>query len=109
MDAGLWNFSDPIALGEGRAVVRLLKILSARAEAHNHRVISLQDNTVICGSFTKGRSPAPAVNHLARQRSALSIASAIGLVLPWAPTAEQTADDISRDKALQTSLQAEST
>ena len=66
VDAGLWNFDDPIALGEGRAVVRLLKILSSQPSAHNHRVISLQDNTVISGSFTKGRSPAPAVNHLAR-------------------------------------------
>ena len=109
VDAGLWNLEDPIALGEGRAVVRLLKILSARSAAHNHRVIPLQDNTVISGSFTKGRSPAPAVNHLARQRSALSIASAIGMVLPWVPTTEQTADDISRDKALQMSLQPERT
>ena len=62
---------------------------------------------MISGSFTKGRSPAPAVNHLARQRSALCIASAIGLVLPWVPSTEQTADDIYRDKALQMLLRAE--
>ena len=58
---GLWAFEDPIALGETRAVLKLLAVAAASPRAHGFRLVSLQDNTVCAAVFTKGRSPAPSM------------------------------------------------
>ena len=107
VDAGLWRFLDHITLGEGRAVVRLCRLLASCSRAHAHCVLSLQDNSSIAGAFAKGRSPSPAVNFLARQRAASTTAANVQMMVPWVQTTRQSADAISRDKSLQVRLQAE--
>ena len=106
VDAGLWRFPDHITLGEGRAVVRLERRLGMVAEAHGCRVVSTQDNSSVSGAFTKGRSPSPAVNFLSRQKAATSLAANLQVMVPVVQTTRQTSDAISRDVALQMSLQA---
>jgi hypothetical protein len=93
---GRWAFSDHITLGEGRSVLKLLDALLMWPQAHRSKVISLQDNMGIAGSFHKGRSPAPALNYLLRRRTARTIAGAWRLILPWVETVRQVADHLSR-------------
>ena len=59
-------------------------------------VLSLQDNMATSGAFTKGRSAAPSLNFLARQRGATAVAADLGVMLPWVQTSLQPADEISR-------------
>ena len=106
LDAGIWRFADHITVGEGRAVVRLVRLLASVKEAHGHRVGSLQDNSLVSGASSKGRSPSPALNYLARVKVASSLAADLQTLLPWVQTTRQTADAISRSVALQMRLQA---
>ena len=93
---GLWSYSDHITLGEARVVVKLVRLLGSHGGCHSHKVLSLQDNMSTSGAFSKGRSAAPALNYLARQRAATSVAADISLLLPWVQTSIQPADEISR-------------
>ena len=93
---GRWRYEDPIALGESRAVVRLVRGLAAHPQHHRRKVISLEDNTVTSGSMAKGRSPAPALNYLCRLRAASCLGSQLNLILPWTETSRMPADEISR-------------
>jgi len=94
---GEWRFSDHITLGEGRVVVKLARLTASHAGAHGHIIPSLQDNSAVSGSFSKGRSPAPALNFLARQRMASCVGADQQLLLPWVQTTLQPADDASRE------------
>ncbi len=96
IEAGRWRFADHIALGERRAVVRLARRLSCVPAAHRLKFVSLQDNGAAAGAFAKGRSPAPAVNFLLRQRTASSLAAELTAILPWVQTAAMAADGLSR-------------
>ena len=60
--AGRWRYEDPIALGESRAVVRLVRSLAAKPRFHASKALSLEDNMVTSGCMAKGRSPVPALN-----------------------------------------------
>ena len=94
--AGRWRYADPIALGESRAVVRLVRGLAAHPKLHSAKAISLEDNSVTSGSMAKGRSPAPALNYLCRQRAASCLGARQGIVLPWTETTLMPADELSR-------------
>ena len=94
--AGRWRYADPIALGESRAVVRLVRGLAAHPKLHSAKAISLEDNSVTSGSMAKGRSPAPALNYLCRQRAASCLGARLGIVLPWTETTLMPADELSR-------------
>jgi len=97
VDKGRWLDADHITLGEGRAVIRLLRRLAAAPEWHGRLVVSLEDNQPICGALTKGRSPALHILRLCRQKAAVCLAASIRLVLPWVETLLQPADFDSRD------------
>jgi len=96
IEAGRWRFSDHITLGESRTVIRLLRLLSREKEAHDHVVLSLQDNQPTSGAMTKGRSTAPALNFLLRKKIARTAATGIRLLLPWVESCRQPADKASR-------------
>ncbi len=91
-----WCFADHITLGESRAVVRLVRGIAAVPSAHRHKIISLPDNRATAGSFAKGRSPAPALNFLLRQRAAAAVAAQLQIMLPWVQTSAMAADGLSR-------------
>ena len=93
---GRWAYADHITLGEARVVVKLTRLLGSVDICHGHQVISLQDNMATSGAFTKGRSAAPSLNYLVRQRGATAVAADIGVMLPWVQTSLQPADEISR-------------
>jgi len=61
--SGRWQCQDFIALGEGRAVVKLECAVAFCLAGHGHKIPSLQDNTSVAGAFSKGRSAAPALNY----------------------------------------------
>ena len=65
---GRWAYADHIILGEARVVVTLTRLLGSVDVCHGHEAISLQDNMATSGAFTNGRSAAPSLNYLARQR-----------------------------------------
>ncbi len=76
-------FSDHIMLGETRSVGCLCRGLAQCASAHRCKVMSLQDNGATAGACAKGRSPAPALNFLLRQRIASLVAAEVSAMLPW--------------------------
>ncbi len=94
--AGRWEWAEHITLGEGRAVIKLLSMLAQDPRAHRHRVLSLQDNRPVAGSFAKGRASSEALNRLCRKRAAISIAAEIYMLLPWVQSGVMPADWLSR-------------
>ena len=96
LDWGRWSQADHITLGEARAVVRMMEIACRDPRSHRHRVLSLQDNRPVCGSFAKGRSTAPALNRLCRQRASFGLATELQVLLPWTEPKKMPADGLSR-------------
>ena len=96
VDRGRWCFTDHVTLGEGRAVVRLLRRLVSRPEWHRQIILSLQDNRPIVGAFTKGRRVAFHVNRLCRMKAAAVLAGDLRVWLPWCESVKQPADHDSR-------------
>ena len=96
VDWGVWRFQDHISLGETRAVVRLARLAASVESAQGHRIVSLQDNEACSGALMKGRSPAPSLNHLARQKSSHCLAGRLAVLLPRVETYHQPADALSR-------------
>ena len=95
---GRWTAEDHITSGGGRTVVKLLDLLAREPSCHRRRIISLQDNRPIAGSFATGRPPAAGLDRLCRQRAALTAASEIQVLLPWVESSKMTADWLSRLK-----------
>ena len=96
VDWGKWRFADHISLGETRTVVRLARLLASVRAARRHRVLSMQDNEACSGALMKGRSPAPSLNHLARQKAGHCLGGRLTMLLPRVETYHQPADDLSR-------------
>ncbi len=93
---GRWDRADHITLGEGRAVVKLLALVSQDVRSHRHRLISLQDSRPICGSFAKGRSTSSALNRICRVRASYAVAAELQVLLPWVQSDKMPADWLSR-------------
>ena len=93
---GRWAYQDHITLGEARSVVKLTRTIGSVRSCHGHKVASLQDNMATSGAFSKGRSCAPSLNYLARQKGATAVAADLVVLLPWVQTSIQPADEISR-------------
>ena len=93
---GRWKWKDHITLGEGRAALRLLHILAGMETAHEHIVLSLQDNMALAGAWAKGRSPSQCLNFILRRKSGLCLASGILMLLPWVQSHLMPADHLSR-------------
>ena len=87
---------DHITLGEGRAVIRLLDIVTRHRDFFRKKIISLEDNRPVACSMTKGRSPSPPLKYLLRRKAARCIAAQITLLLPWVETTRMPADHLSR-------------
>ena len=96
LQAGRWRAKDHNTLGEARGVIKLLDGVCLTPEGLRRRVLSLQDNQPVCGSFHKGRSPSPSLNYILRKKAARTLAFAIRLMLPWAEAFRMPADWLSR-------------
>ena len=93
---GRWKFSDPIAIGEARAVCKALRWLTSEGANHEKIWYSLQDNMVCKSVFTRGRSSCWGLNVYARKKAALVLSSSIRLILPWVQSVKMPADRASR-------------
>ncbi len=93
---GRWRYGDHITIGESRTVVKLLERLAAWPGVHGSAIFSIQDNQPSACAMAKGRSPSFALNRVLRQRAALCLSSSLKLFLPWAESAKQPADELSR-------------
>lgn len=93
---GRWRYGDHITIGESRTVVKLLERLAAWPSVHGCAIFSIQDNQPTACAMAKGRSPSFALNRVLRQRAALCLSSGLKLFLPWAESAKQPADELSR-------------
>ena len=96
MDKGRWMVADHITLGEGRAVNKMLDIVTVSRLFHRLRTISLQDNQPIAGAYMKGRSAASALNRLCRKKAARLLACGSRLILLWCESRLMPADKASR-------------
>lgn len=94
---GRWATSDSIELGEGRATIQLLELLSISPGSFRYKIFAHEDNSSWGGAACKGRSPAPSLNHLCRRKAAFCLAKRWVLMLPWVQSAAQPADEASRD------------
>ena len=93
---GRWKFSDPIAIGEARAVCKALRWLTSEGANHEKIWYTLQDNMVCKSVFTRGRSSCWGLNVYARKKAALVVSSSIRLILPWVQSVKMPADRASR-------------
>ena len=93
---GRWQYGDHITIGESRTVVKLLERLASWPSVHGCAIFSIQDNQPTACAMAKGRSPSFALNRVLRQRAALCLSSGLKLYLPWAESAKQPADELSR-------------
>ena len=88
----MWLFEDHITLGESRAIVRTVE-LAVLAGTFSRKLLVLEDNRPTAGAMTKGRSPAPALNYLARRRAARTVMADLRLVLPRVESENMPADE----------------
>lgn len=93
---GSWRWNDHIHLGEYRGVPLVLEVLF-KAGVHDCEINDLTDNRVTLGSGSKGRSPKPQVNHVARRRAGTEIYTGIRCGLSWTPTYAQPTDEGTRE------------
>ena len=95
LEQGRWLYEDHVTLGEGRAVVRVAE-LAVLAGQVGRKLLQLEDNAPTAGSMTKGRSPAPALNYIARRKAARMLMSDNRMYLPWVESKVMPADEASR-------------
>ena len=77
------SFPCPIHIYEGQVLLRSLELACKRPEFRRGRLVVLEDNQVVCGSFSRGRSSRTNLNKLCRKKSALEVASGISLAVLW--------------------------
>ena len=77
-------------------MLRMQAILNADPRSHRTRRISVQDNMPVSCSSAKGRSCSGALNYILRRRAAQMLSADASSCLPWAESALQPADSISR-------------
>ena len=94
--SGRWRQADHITLGEARAALVLLRLLSALPAAQGCRFLSLEDNMAVAGAWRKGRSSSFGLNRLLKRRAAMTLATGIVRMLPWIDTLRMPADWLSR-------------
>ena len=94
---GRWLWQEHITRGEMRVVLKLLRILVARASCHRSRILTLQDNMAVAAILAKGRSSTPAFNFLMHRRCAFCCFAEIIVVAPWVESGKQPADESSRN------------
>lgn len=91
VSSGTFVFVEPIAVLEGRALLRALDLL-ARLGALRHRITFFVDNTNLAFAIKKKRSAMYALNVVVGQIIALSPTSQVR----WLPSATNIADALSR-------------
>ncbi len=96
VEHGRWRFGDHITIGESRAVLKMLRRVSAWAGLQGKAVFTLQDNMPTASSMMKGRSPSFALNRILRMKAATCLAGRLRAYLPWVESARQPADELSR-------------
>jgi hypothetical protein len=89
---------DHIALGEGRAVTKLVHLLASFPGSYRNKVISLQDNQPVAYSSAKGRSTSWALNRVLRRRASATLCMCLRIYLPWIESGKQPADKLSREQ-----------
>ena len=70
--------------------------LAVLAGEVGRKLLHLEDKAPTAGSMTKGKSPAPALNYIARRKSARTLMSDIRMYLPWVESKVMPADEASR-------------
>ena len=93
---GRWKRADHITIAEARAMFKLCQVMSVCPNCRNLKMIALEDNLAVSGSHSKGRSTSWPLNYIHRRKSALLIAMASRLLLPWIETTKQVVDYLNR-------------
>ena len=75
VEHGRWLYGDHITIGEARAVLKMLRRVSAWQALHGRAIFTLQDNMPTASSMTKGRSPSFALNRILRMKAATCVGS----------------------------------
>ena len=91
-----WRRVEHINSLELRAVLLALHWLLSYPSAHSSRVYLLVDSAVALYSLWKGRSSSAPLLLVLRRISALLLASGVGLLVGWLPSAVNPADEPSR-------------
>eukprot|EP00435_Cladocopium_sp_Y103_P028739 s1351_g7.t1 len=92
-----WTFKKQshINILEEASILRLANFLSR--ERKPLRVVALVDSYVVRGATSKGRTSSRALSTILRRVSAMCVASALYMTLPFVPTRWNAADDPTRD------------
>ena len=95
------SFKCPIHIFEGQVLLRSLEIICKIPGFSRSVLVALEDNQVICGAFSRGRSSTPSLNRLCRRKAALEVAGDITLLTLWCSTGRMVMDKLSRTRVLE--------
>ena len=101
-----WKRVDDITMGEVRAVVLWLEIVSMVPHTRRSRILDLIDSGAGLGALAKGRSPSWNLNGLLRRRMALEVVAAVYMIFAWVNSHLMPSDRLSRERVVRGLIRA---
>ena len=92
------SYFEHINVYESRALLRSLEVTCKLYWTRHARVLALEDNSAVSGSWNKGRSRAYSLNQTLRKRAALECAGAVEAAVAWCSTGRMPMDRLSRER-----------
>ncbi len=92
------SYFEFINVYESRALLRSLEVTCKMHWTRHARVLALEDNSAVSGSWSKGRSRAYSLNQTLRKRAALECAGALEAAVVWCSTGRMPMDRLSRER-----------
>jgi hypothetical protein len=92
------SYVEPIHIYEGRVLVRGIEIIVKIPMFRRAILVVLEDNSVVVGSFKKGRSSIWHVNRVCTRRTSLELAGDLVVVPVWCSTKRMPMDALSRHR-----------
>ena len=95
------SFKQSIHIYEGAVLLRSFELISKIPRFSRSLLLCLEDNQVVCGAFSRGRSSKPSLNKLCRRRAALEVAADVSLLTAWCSTGRMVMDRLSRHRVIE--------
>ena len=92
------SYHEHITVCEARVLLRSYEIAAKIPQFRRARMLALEDNQAVKGSWAKGRSAAWPLNQILRRRAAIEGGSSIELATAWVGTLRMPLDKLSRER-----------
>ena len=95
------SYQEAIHLYEARTLIRSLEVTVKIPCTRRSHLVALEDNSVVVGSFARGRSPKWVLNNICRRKMALELAGDVMLATAWLGTKRMPMDKLSRVRVVE--------